>query len=105
MQVTGISLLVLLLSITTAFPQELPISSRGSLSEKIYLQPDRTVYTTQETIWFKAIVTDAVYHAPTMLSGVLYVELIGPESQLMRSEEHTSELQSLMRISHAVFCF
>src|SRR3546814_4888606 len=24
--------------------------------------------------------------------------------QLMRSEEHTSELQSLMRISYAVFC-
>src|SRR3546814_9727592 len=26
------------------------------------------------------------------------------ESDLMRSEEHTSELQSLMRISYAVFC-
>src|SRR3546814_7929749 len=26
------------------------------------------------------------------------------ESQAMRSEEHTSELQSLMRISYAVFC-
>src|SRR3546814_9231818 len=25
-------------------------------------------------------------------------------SQLLRSEEHTSELQSLMRISYAVFC-
>src|SRR3546814_9080927 len=25
-------------------------------------------------------------------------------SELMRSEEHTSELQSLMRISYAVFC-
>src|SRR3546814_5557698 len=28
--------------------------------------------------------------------------LLGPE--LARSEEHTSELQSLMRISYAVFC-
>src|SRR3546814_4102219 len=27
-----------------------------------------------------------------------------PAAQLMRSEEHTSELQSLMRISYAVFC-
>src|SRR3546814_4737748 len=26
------------------------------------------------------------------------------EAQLRRSEEHTSELQSLMRISYAVFC-
>src|SRR3546814_1303512 len=28
----------------------------------------------------------------------------GPESVDLRSEEHTSELQSLMRISYAVFC-
>src|SRR3546814_1834145 len=28
----------------------------------------------------------------------------GPESAPDRSEEHTSELQSLMRISYAVFC-
>src|SRR3546814_2774904 len=27
-----------------------------------------------------------------------------PFSEYMRSEEHTSELQSLMRISYAVFC-
>src|SRR3546814_5213272 len=29
---------------------------------------------------------------------------LGPEGPLKRSEEHTSELQSLMRISYAVFC-
>src|SRR3546814_3076308 len=29
---------------------------------------------------------------------------IGPHRDTMRSEEHTSELQSLMRISYAVFC-
>src|SRR3546814_2583697 len=28
----------------------------------------------------------------------------GPKNQRRRSEEHTSELQSLMRISYAVFC-
>src|SRR3546814_10357547 len=28
----------------------------------------------------------------------------GPIAQTVRSEEHTSELQSLMRISYAVFC-
>src|SRR3546814_1352529 len=27
-----------------------------------------------------------------------------PDEELLRSEEHTSELQSLMRISYAVFC-
>src|SRR3546814_10292926 len=29
---------------------------------------------------------------------------VGPEGDGKRSEEHTSELQSLMRISYAVFC-
>src|SRR3546814_8349707 len=29
---------------------------------------------------------------------------LGRERKLVRSEEHTSELQSLMRISYAVFC-
>src|SRR3546814_978693 len=29
---------------------------------------------------------------------------VGVAEQLVRSEEHTSELQSLMRISYAVFC-
>src|SRR3546814_6373133 len=29
---------------------------------------------------------------------------LGPEEISARSEEHTSELQSLMRISYAVFC-
>src|SRR3546814_4019904 len=30
--------------------------------------------------------------------------LTAPDSTSLRSEEHTSELQSLMRISYAVFC-
>src|SRR3546814_3432062 len=32
------------------------------------------------------------------------IHLQGAVSKLARSEEHTSELQSLMRISYAVFC-
>src|SRR3546814_2151926 len=35
-----------------------------------------------------------------IVSSKLYI----PADQVMRSEEHTSELQSLMRISYAVFC-
>src|SRR3546814_10622300 len=31
-------------------------------------------------------------------------DLVGNSSGIPRSEEHTSELQSLMRISYAVFC-
>src|SRR3546814_2718265 len=38
----------------------------------------------------------ALIHAARLYSG--------PFSSATRSEEHTSELQSLMRISYAVFC-
>src|SRR3546814_4616004 len=41
----------------------------------------------------------AVGSAGIPLDAVLSVEEVG-----IRSEEHTSELQSLMRISYAVFC-
>ncbi len=47
-------------------------------AEKIYLQLSGTAFNTSETIWFKAIVTDVLYHIPTTKSGVLHVELIDP---------------------------
>src|SRR3546814_7996222 len=45
---------------------------------------------------------DASFHSETCvkLSNTLILVMF----RLIRSEEHTSELQSLMRISYAVFC-
>src|SRR3546814_2293631 len=40
----------------------------------------------------------------TQLRGKFKDSNWSPEVTLTRSEEHTSELQSLMRISYAVFC-
>jgi len=54
----------------------------ASLAEIIYLQLDNKVYTTDQTIWFKAIVTSAQDHIPTDLSGVLHVELIDPNERV-----------------------
>src|SRR3546814_3476762 len=34
----------------------------------------------------------------------ILVDAVGERAEILRSEEHTSELQSLMRISYAVFC-
>src|SRR3546814_6046439 len=53
------------------------------------------------------------YWFPRMLGGMLAVDIWGTtgffngigRTRVTRSEEHTSELQSLMRISYAVFCF
>src|SRR3546814_2496358 len=36
--------------------------------------------------------------------GATFISGLTPETGELRSEEHTSELQSLMRISYAVFC-
>src|SRR3546814_5668400 len=48
-------------------------------------------------------------NAPTIIArnleqGLLLIEDFGDVRLRERSEEHTSELQSLMRISYAVFC-
>src|SRR3546814_4347951 len=48
-----------------------------------------------------------VYRLPKQLDeevARLHLEKIGVKLTTLRSEEHTSELQSLMRSSYAVFC-
>src|SRR3546814_20022270 len=42
--------------------------------------------------------------APTPVAQKIHELGINGAARLTRSEEHTSELQSLMRISYAVFC-
>src|SRR3546814_3114548 len=39
-----------------------------------------------------------------IIEVILQFQLFGQPQLMTRSEEHTSELQSLMRISYAVFC-
>src|SRR3546814_10311637 len=54
--------------------------------------------------------TDTLLPVPRKLSWLTATENVSPASwekprpNTNRSEEHTSELQSLMRISYAVFC-
>ena len=62
------------------------INSNASFAEKIYLQLDGKVYTTDKNVWFKAIVTNAIEHSPTIFSGVLYVELIGPNEKIVEKK-------------------
>src|SRR3546814_7085452 len=53
-----------------------------------------------------AYVTHAVLSGPAIsnISNSELDELVVTDTIPLRSEEHTSELQSLMRISYAVFC-
>ena len=76
--------------------QPVKICAQASLAEKIYLQLDGKTYTTNDIIWFKAIVVHALNHAPSKLSRILYVELISSderilEKKLIRLEEGIGE--------------
>src|SRR3546814_3729707 len=52
----------------------------------------------------RALQIGLISHATYRAWGVGDVHPIGLAGSDQRSEEHTSELQSLMRISYAVFC-
>src|SRR3546814_7849576 len=57
-------------------------------------------------VWLGARVAFWVVYAigiPVVRSVLFATSIVGI-GMLLRSEEHTSELQSLMRISYAVFC-
>ena len=58
------------------------IVSKNGYAEKIYIQLSSTIFTTDNTIWFKPIVTDLA-HLPTKLSGVLHVELIDFDKRII----------------------
>src|SRR3546814_2228535 len=53
---------------------------------------------------FWVIATALPLAIPTYVGSFAFIGAVGPRGILQRSEEHTSELQSLMRISYAVFC-
>src|SRR3546814_9223925 len=54
------------------------------------------------------IMLAACRSVPEIILGIIFVAAVGfgalPGVLALRSEEHTSELQSLMRFSYAVFC-
>src|SRR3546814_3955207 len=53
---------------------------------------------------FSASMPEAIDLSEATLAVGTGTTVLGRDDTLLRSEEHTSELQSLMRISYAVFC-
>lgn len=77
-----IAQLIVLIALKTNGQENNHITSNASFAEKVYLQLDGKIYTTGNIVWFKCIVANAYGHAPSSLSGVLYVELIGPDETI-----------------------
>ena len=59
--------------------------------EKVYLHFDNTAYYLGETMWFKAFVTSHSEDSPTILSRVLYIELMSPEGYVVKTEKYRIE--------------
>src|SRR3546814_15101276 len=53
---------------------------------------------------FDSVGPDSKLFREEVFGPILAITPFDTEEQAIRSEEHTSELQSLMRISYAVFC-
>ncbi|WP_162276810.1 carboxypeptidase-like regulatory domain-containing protein [Mucilaginibacter pedocola] len=53
--------------------------------EKIYLHCDKPYYAANDTLYFKAYVTQAETHRPSQLSGVLYVDLADASNKTITS--------------------
>ena len=75
-----------MLPIQTKAQEDNLFISNASFAEKIYLQFDRTLYTNGDTIWFKCIIANASEHLPSLLSGVLYVELIDANKTILQKK-------------------
>ena len=56
--------------------------------EKVYLHFDNMGYFENETMWFKAYVTKTNNGSPTNLSKVLYVELLNPSGDVIKTRKY-----------------
>jgi hypothetical protein len=84
--ITILSLFLFLLPLNIEAQENNLKVSNASLAEKIYLQLDRKVYTNGDTVWFKCIISNASEHIPSVLSGILYVELIGEDKTILQKK-------------------
>src|SRR3546814_5491419 len=75
------------------------------------LFPDTTLFRASNTRAYSlrlpamlAVLYGALSHSARTSLCYISAFVLHPTAIIVRSEEHTSELQSLMRISYAVFC-
>src|SRR3546814_8676759 len=74
------------------------------LAENVIKTALRQTHVQRHLSAFKAVDADAGTRLGALLSATSSLALARADAPADRSEEHTSELQSLMRISYAVFC-
>ncbi|MDX2245859.1 MAG: hypothetical protein SF052_03725 [Bacteroidia bacterium] len=55
--------------------------------EKVFLDTDKNLYLTGETLWFKAYCVDAALHTASFLSSVLYIEILDHNGNALFQEK------------------
>ena len=74
---------VLFLGFNESFSQQTgdspPVMESYWAQEEVFLHTDKPVYVMGERIWFSAYCLDKIFHFPSTLSKILYVELINRE--------------------------
>src|SRR3546814_6833215 len=81
------------------------IEPRAAIGDYDRATGEYTLYTTSQNPHVIRLLMGAfVLHIPEHKLRVVAPDVGGGFGSKIRSEEHTSELQSLMRISYAVFC-
>src|SRR3546814_2966304 len=98
---------LVLAAVALAFVLSMPLSRAAYrlprvLDSQIRVQASQTHRLYRAGFWLAALIMAILCawrfgSTPATVAAIVYV-------LILRSEEHTSELQSLMRISYAVFC-
>ncbi|RFZ94645.1 hypothetical protein D0C36_03630 [Mucilaginibacter conchicola] len=65
--------------------EKLSTYTADNVTEKAYLHLDKPYYAAGDTIYFKAYVTQGEQHLLSQMSGVLNVDLVGPNGETTRS--------------------
>lgn len=63
-------------TVTDPLVEQLQSLPKNNVSDLVYLQTSKTIYETEEDLWFKGYVLDAQYFYPSGRSKTLFVQLI-----------------------------
>lgn len=69
---------------TTSFQKKLAEYRQNYPIEKVHLHLDKSYYSAGDDIWFKAYVLDDSNEIPSLISGVLYVDLFAENNKIIK---------------------
>ena len=78
-----LGLIVLFLLSTQSLTAQQTVDYDGHPAEKVFAHPDKRIYAAGERLYAAIYLVDGKWHLPDTTSGVVYVELRGPEGTVL----------------------